>query len=347
MDFQSFSNFNFENYPEVYDVDTLFMETFNDNVLETTNTQSQIESRKNVTQGSGFLFPNGGLFTENTTYNSIKTEKFEGFGLSQLNKIKKTSEPKGGDSIKQCEVEKTKETGKTEETKDTKKTEKTEKTEKKEKKEAKQKTKAKTKTKTKTKAKKKTKTKTKRKTKKKTKKRTRSAKETKKKQLQDLDPEILALRPTRKRTQLCTLDIEMTEYEKKQLRQLSKEELANLTKKERLERKRIRDRISARNSRQKQKKYLSRLETRAQEILDEKNKVEEKLNELEFENVKLKEEIQRLKNIVLSTNFGQTNISRSTKLENNCVVGNIPQIGEHKKRRLLPHQNQQQIGIEY
>ncbi|KAJ6243378.1 basic-leucine zipper transcription factor f-related [Anaeramoeba flamelloides] len=329
MDFQSFSNFNFENYTEVYDVDTLFMQTFNDNVFETTNNQTQIESQKSVAQGSGFRCPNGGLFSQNTTFNLMKTEKFEGFGLSQLKKISNTAKPLVMDSNKKREsTEKTKETAKTKET---------EKTGTKE-----EKTEIETETKTKTKNKRKTKKKTKQ-----AKKRTRSTKETKNKQEQDLDPEILALRPTRKRTQLCTLDIEMTEYEKKQLRQLSKEELANLTKKEKLERKRIRDRISARNSRQKQKKYLSRLETRAQEILDEKNKVEEKLNVLEFENLKLKEEIQQLKNIVLSTNLGNTNISSLTQLGNGYVNDSIPQNGEHKKRRLLPKQNHHQIGIEY
>ncbi|KAJ3441942.1 basic-leucine zipper transcription factor f-related [Anaeramoeba flamelloides] len=179
----------------------------------------------------------------------------------------------------------------------------------------------------------KTQTQTKTKTKTKTKKQAKQ---------QNLDPEILALRPKRKRTQLCTLDIEMTEYEKKQLRQLSKEELANLSKKDRLERKRIRDRISARNSRQRQKDYLKKLELRAQEILDEKNEVIEKFSELETENLKLKQEILRLKDLVLNTitNSNFIMFQRNT----NDLNGDLQ---KHKQRRTTQNKQIQPLQMKY
>ncbi|KAJ6241467.1 b-zip transcription factor (eurofung)-related [Anaeramoeba flamelloides] len=92
----------------------------------------------------------------------------------------------------------------------------------------------------------------------------------------------------------------MTKYEKNQLRALSKDELAKLSTKDRIERKRIRDRISARNSRQKQKQYLERLEEHTLSIIKEKNNFEVKSNLLEKENCKLKNEIQNLTQLLYS-----------------------------------------------
>ncbi|KAJ3452156.1 basic-leucine zipper transcription factor f-related [Anaeramoeba flamelloides] len=163
-----------------------------------------------------------------------------------------------------------------------------------------------------------------------------------KKAKKNLDPELLALRPKRKRAQLCTLDIEMTEYEKKQLRQLSKEELANLSNEDRLVRKRIRDRVSARNSRQRQKEYLKKLELRAQEILDEKNKVVERFSELETENLKLKEEIKKLKDLVLSAITNSDFITPQRNTNNLSGALNKP-----KKRRKIQKKQTQSLQINY
>ncbi|KAJ6255509.1 cyclic amp response element-binding protein a [Anaeramoeba flamelloides] len=163
-----------------------------------------------------------------------------------------------------------------------------------------------------------------------------------KKAKKNLDPELLALRPKRKRAQLCTLDIEMTEYEKKQLRQLSKEELANLSNEDRLVRKRIRDRVSARNSRQRQREYLKKLELRAQEILDEKNQVVERFYVLETENLKLKEEIKKLKDLVLSAITNSDFITPQRNTNNLSGALNKP-----KKRRTIQNKQTQSLQINY
>ncbi|KAJ3442956.1 basic-leucine zipper transcription factor f-related [Anaeramoeba flamelloides] len=311
MDFQSFTNFNFENF-EVFGVDSIFNETHNS--LETTKTENQIELTSALSE---LLLPNYefGRIKNEQTNNLIKTETFQGISNNQL--------MKNPSSTKEEKFQNTKTNNNT--NKNTK-------------------TNTNTHTNTTTNTNSKPKKQTKKKTIKKIKKKKKSKKN--KDNQQDLHPEILALRPTRKRTQLCTLDIEMSEYEKHQLRHLSKDELAKLSDKERLDRKRIRDRVSARNSRQKQKKYLDRLETKAQEILDEKNKVEEKLNILESENESLRKEILRLKSFVQSTNLNSSSIANLLQFNTDSQLNNSIKNEQYKKRRLLPNKNIKAIGIE-
>ncbi|KAJ3436844.1 cyclic amp-responsive element-binding protein [Anaeramoeba flamelloides] len=152
-----------------------------------------------------------------------------------------------------------------------------------------------------------------------------------------LPPEILALKPPKKRSQLNKLNIMMTDYENYQLRSLSKEELAKLSKTEKNERKRIRDRISARNSRNKQKVYLGRLEKHCLSIITEKKKFENKLDLLKKENVDMKKEIERLKSrlnlknekkLILQDNKKETEEFEYTSKNN---TRNTPT----KRRRLL------------
>ncbi|KAJ3445710.1 basic-leucine zipper transcription factor f-related [Anaeramoeba flamelloides] len=163
----------------------------------------------------------------------------------------------------------------------------------------------------------------------------------KKKKLQKsktmLPPEILALKPPKKRSQLNQLNIEMTDYENYQLRSLSKEKLAQLSKTEKNERKRIRDRISARNSRNKQKIYLERLEKHCLSIITEKKQFENKLNLLKKENVELKKEIVRLESKLNLKNKIKV-ISQESKNETRKYqyqLKNNTQNILSKKRRLL------------
>ncbi|KAJ6246604.1 hypothetical protein M0813_19271 [Anaeramoeba flamelloides] len=152
-----------------------------------------------------------------------------------------------------------------------------------------------------------------------------------------LPPEILALKPPKKRSQLNQLNIKMTDYENYQLRSLSKEKLAQLSKTEKNERKRIRDRISARNSRNKQKIYLERLEKHCLSIITEKKQFENKLNLLKKENVDLKKEIVRLESKLNLRNKIKV-ISQESKNETRKYqyqLKNNTQNILSKKRRLL------------
>ncbi|KAJ3446056.1 cyclic amp-responsive element-binding protein 3-like protein [Anaeramoeba flamelloides] len=154
-----------------------------------------------------------------------------------------------------------------------------------------------------------------------------------------LPPELLALKPPKKRAQLNKLNIEMTEYESYQLRSLTKEQLGQLSKKDKLERKRIRDRISARNSRQKQKRYLESLETHTLSVIKEKDNVKKRLSVLESENRNLRIEIERLQQLLLTEQNPKD--QNSTKFTENKKA--IPNSGCQlqnnrntlKKRRLL------------
>ncbi|KAJ6239675.1 activating transcription factor-2 [Anaeramoeba flamelloides] len=86
----------------------------------------------------------------------------------------------------------------------------------------------------------------------------------------------------------------MKEDEKVLLRKMSKSELENLSNEQKLQRKRARDRVCARNSRNKKKKYTDFLEKQANIIKTENGKVEKQLEGLLDENQRLKNEISQL-----------------------------------------------------
>ncbi|KAJ3424232.1 x-box binding protein [Anaeramoeba flamelloides] len=94
----------------------------------------------------------------------------------------------------------------------------------------------------------------------------------------------------------------MKEDEKILLRKMSKSEIENLSNEQKLQRKRARDRVCARNARNKKKKYTNFLEKQASIIKNENCKVEKQLIGLLDENQKLKNEI--------------------SQLQSRCVVGN-------------------------
>ncbi|KAJ6251435.1 cyclic amp-responsive element-binding protein 3-like protein [Anaeramoeba flamelloides] len=169
----------------------------------------------------------------------------------------------------------------------------------------------------------------------------RNNKKTKKKKPRSqLPQELLALKPPKKRAQLNKLNIEMTKYESYQLRSLTKEQLGQLSKKDKLERKRIRDRISARNARQKQKKYLERLEKHTLTVIKEKDNVKKRLTVLESENSELRIQIERLQQLLFTKPNKNKSLNKIKPRDNQKV---IPQKGCQaqsqgntlKKRRLL------------
>ncbi|KAJ6253783.1 transcriptional activator hac1 [Anaeramoeba flamelloides] len=88
----------------------------------------------------------------------------------------------------------------------------------------------------------------------------------------------------------------MKEDERILLRKMNKTELENLSSEQRLQRKRARDRVCARNARNKKKKYTDFLEKQVGIIKSDNIKVENKLGGLVDENQQLKNEISKLKN---------------------------------------------------
>ncbi|KAJ6228731.1 transcriptional activator hac1 [Anaeramoeba flamelloides] len=88
----------------------------------------------------------------------------------------------------------------------------------------------------------------------------------------------------------------MKEDERILLRKMNKTELVNLSSEQRLQRKRARDRVCARNARNKKKKYTDFLEKQVGIIKSDNIKVENKLGGLVDENHQLKNEISKLKN---------------------------------------------------
>ncbi|KAJ6229872.1 b-zip transcription factor (eurofung)-related [Anaeramoeba flamelloides] len=169
----------------------------------------------------------------------------------------------------------------------------------------------------------------------------RNNKKTKKKKPRSqLPPELLALKPPKKRAQLNKLNIEMTKYESYQLRSLTKEQLGQLSKKDKLERKRIRDRISARNARHKQKKYLERLEKHTLTVIKEKDNVKKRLTVLESENSELRIEIERLQQLLITKPNQNKSPNKINPRDNQKVIPQKScqvqsQGNTLKKRRLL------------
>eukprot|EP01155_Anaeramoeba_flamelloides_P032107 Anaeramoba_flamelloidesa91655_40.p1 GENE.a91655_40~~a91655_40.p1 ORF type:complete len:141 (-),score=33.68 a91655_40:83-505(-) len=132
----------------------------------------------------------------------------------------------------------------------------------------------------------------------------------------------------------------MTKYESYQLRSLTKEQLGQLSKKDKLERKRIRDRISARNARHKQKKYLERLEKHTLTVIKEKDNVKKRLTVLESENSELRIEIERLQQLLITKPNQNKSPNKINPRDNQKVIPQKScqvqsQGNTLKKRRLL------------
>ncbi|KAJ6255361.1 x-box binding protein [Anaeramoeba flamelloides] len=104
----------------------------------------------------------------------------------------------------------------------------------------------------------------------------------------------------------------MKEDEKILLRKMSKSELENLSNEQKLQRKRARDRVCARNARNKKKKYTNFLEKQASIIKNENSKVEKQLVGLLDENQRLKNEISQLQSRCVVDNK-KMNLSKTQK----------------------------------
>ncbi|KAJ3434242.1 basic-leucine zipper transcription factor f-related [Anaeramoeba flamelloides] len=140
-----------------------------------------------------------------------------------------------------------------------------------------------------------------------------------------------------KKVDWLNLGVSLSEKEKTLLNRLSGKKNRELSKSDRLEWKRLRDRISARHSRQKKKAYLTNLESKVSTLQKEKSETDQKLSSLELENKSLREEINKLKQIV------------QIRLQNCSNQSNLPQLQinnepPNKQRTLLKPNNTTMIG---
>ncbi|KAJ6253351.1 cyclic amp response element-binding protein a [Anaeramoeba flamelloides] len=124
-----------------------------------------------------------------------------------------------------------------------------------------------------------------------------------------------------KKVDWLNLGVKLSEKEKTLLTRLSGKRNRDLSQSDRLEWKRLRDRISARHSRQKKKAYLTNLETKVNKLQNEKSQTDKKLSNLENENHQLRNEINKLKEIIKIKlmNSLQPEQSQSLKSNNECL----------------------------
>ncbi|KAJ3428900.1 transcriptional activator hac1 [Anaeramoeba flamelloides] len=124
-----------------------------------------------------------------------------------------------------------------------------------------------------------------------------------------------------KKVDWLNLGVKLSEKEKTLLKRLSGQRNRDLSQSDRLEWKRLRDRISARHSRQKKKAYLTNLETKVNKLQNEKSQTDKKLSNLENENHQLRNEINKLKEIIkikLMNSF-QSEQDQPLKSNNKCL----------------------------
>ncbi|KAJ6247445.1 cyclic amp response element-binding protein a [Anaeramoeba flamelloides] len=141
-----------------------------------------------------------------------------------------------------------------------------------------------------------------------------------------------------KKVDWLNLGVSLSEKEKTLLKRLSGKKNRELSQSDRLEWKRLRDRISARHSRQKKKAYLTDLESKVSTLQKEKMQTDQKLSNLELENKSLRDEINKLKEIVkirLQNCSNQNNLSQPQ-------TNNEP---PNKQRTLLNQNNKTLINL--
>eukprot|EP01155_Anaeramoeba_flamelloides_P001662 Anaeramoba_flamelloidesa1055812_23.p1 GENE.a1055812_23~~a1055812_23.p1 ORF type:complete len:235 (+),score=79.13 a1055812_23:41-706(+) len=107
----------------------------------------------------------------------------------------------------------------------------------------------------------------------------------------------------RKKKDWSKMGVTLTEEEKKKWREIYSKPQKNLTEKQKRDRKLLRDRISARHSRQKKKEYISSLEDQVTSLEKEKSLVDKRMMDLEEENKSFHEEIKKLRELAFSENI--------------------------------------------
>ncbi|KAJ3427067.1 cyclic amp response element-binding protein a [Anaeramoeba flamelloides] len=140
-----------------------------------------------------------------------------------------------------------------------------------------------------------------------------------------------------KKVDWLNLGVNLSEKEKTLLKRLSGKKNRELSQSDRLEWKRLRDRISARYSRQKKKAYLTNLESKVSKLQKEKSETDQKLSRLELENKSLLDEINKLKQIV---QIRLQNCSNQNNLTQPQIINEPP----NKQRTLLNSNKKAMIG---
>ncbi|KAJ6233888.1 cyclic amp response element-binding protein a [Anaeramoeba flamelloides] len=141
-----------------------------------------------------------------------------------------------------------------------------------------------------------------------------------------------------KKVDWLNLGVNLSEKEKTLLKRLSGKKNRELSQSDRLEWKRLRDRISARHSRQKKKAYLTNLESKVSKLQKEKMETDQKLSSLELENKSLLDEINKLKQIVQIRLQNCSNQNNLTQFQ----INNEP---PNKQRTLLNQNNKTLINL--
>ncbi|KAJ6232164.1 cyclic amp response element-binding protein a [Anaeramoeba flamelloides] len=145
------------------------------------------------------------------------------------------------------------------------------------------------------------------------------------------------LKKRTKKVDWLNLGVNLSEKEKTLLKRLSGKKNRELSQSDRLEWKRLRDRISARHSRQKKKAYLTNLESKVSKLQKEKSETDQKLSRLELENKSLLDEINKLKQIV---QIRLQNCSNQNNLTQPQIINEPP----NKQRTLLNSNKKAMIG---
>ncbi|KAJ6240535.1 basic-leucine zipper transcription factor f-related [Anaeramoeba flamelloides] len=137
----------------------------------------------------------------------------------------------------------------------------------------------------------------------------------------------------RKKKDWLKMGVQLTEEEKRKWKEISGKSHKNLTLTQKRDRKLLRDRISARHSRQKKKEYISSLEEKVSSLEKEKSLVDQRMMHLEEENQTFKEKIKQLRELAFSENIltapllSQLSISsvseKNPKLNNNSNVNDL------------------------
>ncbi|KAJ3443533.1 basic-leucine zipper transcription factor f-related [Anaeramoeba flamelloides] len=107
----------------------------------------------------------------------------------------------------------------------------------------------------------------------------------------------------RKKKDWLKMGVQLTEEEKRKWKEISGKSRKNLTVSQKRDRKLLRDRISARHSRQKKKEYISSLEDTVNSLEKEKSLVDQRMMHLEEENKTFKQKIRQLRELAFSENI--------------------------------------------
>ncbi|KAJ3446393.1 transcription factor ap-1 [Anaeramoeba flamelloides] len=149
----------------------------------------------------------------------------------------------------------------------------------------------------------------------------------------------------RKKKDWLKMGVKLTNEEKRRWKKVFGKKYRVLTESQKRERKRLRDRISARFSRQKKKEYIQNLENQMKKLQNEKSGVNQRLLDLENENKKFKEQIGLLKQLAFSGSIISLSQLNQFQLNNRTNHFNFT-IEKQEQEQELQETEKQQFEIQ-